>query len=65
VAAARRLLIDGLLGQARALQQLNKPEDFLRCVMEILRLVDAEKTKGLYAEQIQDLLSQVVVERSA
>ncbi len=38
VATSRRLLIDGLLGKARALLQLNKREESLRCVLEALYL---------------------------
>ncbi len=42
VAAARRLLLDGLIGQAKALRQLDKKEEFLRCVMEALQLARFE-----------------------
>jgi tetratricopeptide (TPR) repeat protein len=38
VAAARQLLIDGLIGQAKTYRQLNKNEDFLRCLEEVLQL---------------------------
>jgi tetratricopeptide (TPR) repeat protein len=92
VAAARRLLIDGLLGQAKALRQMNKREEFLRCLLEVLHLSRYEtggkgakaqdagadlilesppghfqviQLKGPYAEQIQDLLSDLVAKRSA
>jgi tetratricopeptide (TPR) repeat protein len=40
VNAARRLLIDGLLGQARALLQLNRREEALKCLMESLYLAN-------------------------
>jgi tetratricopeptide (TPR) repeat protein len=38
VATARQLLIDGLIGQAKAFRQLERREDFLRCLVEILQL---------------------------
>lgn len=38
VALARRLLIDGLIGQAKALRQLGKKEEFQRCLLEVLHL---------------------------
>ncbi len=38
VAAARELLIDGLIGQAKVFQQLDKREEFLRCLLEVLTL---------------------------
>jgi tetratricopeptide (TPR) repeat protein len=38
VAAARHLLIDGLIGQAKAYRQLDKNDDFLRCLLEALEL---------------------------
>jgi hypothetical protein len=51
VAAARRLLIEGLIGQAKVLRQLEKREEFLRCLLEILHLAQFEmepaKIKGL------------------
>ncbi len=92
VATARQLLIDGLLGQAKALRQMNKREEFLRCILEVVQLTRFEsgakrtkaeadgadiifesapgqfhavQLKGLYAEQIQELLSEEVVNRSA
>jgi tetratricopeptide (TPR) repeat protein len=40
ITSARRLLIDALLGQARALLQLEKRDNALRCVMEALYLVN-------------------------
>jgi tetratricopeptide (TPR) repeat protein len=39
IAAARHLLIDGLIGQAKAYRQLDKKDDFLRCLLEVLHLV--------------------------
>jgi tetratricopeptide (TPR) repeat protein len=92
VAAARHLLIDALIGQARVFRQVGKRDAFLRCLLEILQLARFEtggkKTKakpsgadiilesptgqfqviqlnGPYAEQIQDLLSELGTKRSA
>jgi hypothetical protein len=42
VATARQLLIDGLIGQAKALRQLDKRDEFLRCILEILHLARFE-----------------------
>lgn len=42
VAAARQLLIDGLIGQAKVFRQLNRNEEFLRCVLELLHLARFE-----------------------
>src|SRR5438128_344282 len=39
IAAARHLLIDGLIGQAKAYRQLDKKDNFLRCLLEVLHLV--------------------------
>ncbi|HQU41923.1 MAG TPA: hypothetical protein PK867_03890 [Pirellulales bacterium] len=38
---ARRLLIEGLIGQAKALLQLEKRDEALRCVTELLQLTHA------------------------
>ncbi len=92
VAAARQLLIEGLIGQAKAFRQLDKREEFLQCLLEVLHLVRSEtgikrikaedfgpdiifesptghfhavQLKGPYAEQIHDLLSEVVAKRPA
>ncbi len=91
VSVARRILIDGLIGLAKALQQLEEREECLRCLIQILHLVEfetasenvkrkagapdnlyellieqlASRVNGPYAEQIQELLSDVVSKRSA
>jgi hypothetical protein len=92
VATARRLLIEGLIGQAKVFRQLEKREEFLRCLLEVLHLAQFEtggkrakaeepgadilfkapngylyagQLKGPYAEQIEDLLSEVAANRSA
>ena len=48
IRSARRLLMDGLLGQARALLQLDKREEALKCLLEWLYLanVDNHSAKG-------------------
>jgi tetratricopeptide (TPR) repeat protein len=92
IAVARQRLIDGLIAQAKAFQQLNRKKEFLRCLLEILYLtqfqdgskrpragdpgidliVDSStgqvhvfQLEGHYTEQIQDLLNEVVADRSA
>jgi tetratricopeptide (TPR) repeat protein len=42
IAAARKLLIEGLIGQAKALLQLDKREASLRCLLEVLQLARFE-----------------------
>ena len=42
VTAARRLLIEGLIGQAKALRQLDKQEEFFNCLLELLHLMHFE-----------------------
>jgi hypothetical protein len=42
VAGARQLLIEGLIGQAKALLQLDKSEGALRCLLEVLHLLHFE-----------------------
>jgi len=91
VATARQLLIDGLIGQAKAYRQLDKKEEAFRCLLEVLQLAHfgmgskrtkadepgadvlfesptgrfyAVQLKGPYAEQIQDLLGELIAERS-
>lgn len=46
VATARQLLLDGLIGQAKALRQLGKREEFLRSVVELLHLARFETGSG-------------------
>lgn len=38
VAVARQLLIEGLIGQAKAYRQLDRRDDFRRCLLEVLHL---------------------------
>ncbi len=92
VASARQLLIEGLIGQAKAYRQLNRRKEFLRCLVEAVHVAQFERgsketrvedlgvdllvdsstgsvhvlqLKGPYADQIQDLLSDAAVDRSA
>lgn len=46
IRSARRLLMDGLLGQARALLQLGKRADALKCLMEWLYLANIDNPSG-------------------
>jgi tetratricopeptide (TPR) repeat protein len=45
VAFARQQLLDGLIGQAKALRQLPKQAEFLHCVEEILHLARFEQRR--------------------
>jgi hypothetical protein len=58
VATARRVLIDGLIGRAKALRQLAKHEEFLRCLLEILTLTrfDADWKKSKEDESGADII---------
>jgi tetratricopeptide (TPR) repeat protein len=77
---ARRLLIDGLLGQTKALLQLKKREEALRCLTELLYLAEIDSSaagsdkavpnpvgrkNGPLAHQLEDLLREAFVNRSA
>jgi tetratricopeptide (TPR) repeat protein len=44
VAVARQLLIEGLMGQAKALLQLDKREDCLQSLMEVLHVLQFDPT---------------------
>jgi lipopolysaccharide biosynthesis regulator YciM len=92
VATARQLLIDGLIGLAKAYRQLDKRDDFRRCLLEVLHLTRFDpgpkrtktddagadiifespaghfhsvQLKGPYAEEIEELLSELVAGRTA
>jgi hypothetical protein len=58
IASARRLLIDGLLGQARALVQANKRQEAFKCLMESLYLanIDAGPDAAKAARGTPDIL---------
>lgn len=53
VTVARRSLIEGLIGQAKALRQLDKQDEFLACLLELLQVMHfdldsrASKSKGI------------------
>jgi tetratricopeptide (TPR) repeat protein len=63
VDAARKLLIDGLIGRAKALRQLDKREEFLRCLMELLHLTRFESgpKKSSHEDFGTDFLFEYVV----
>src|SRR5207244_10297535 len=60
VAAARELLIEALIGQAKALRQLGKRDAFRRCLLEILHLIRSEtQTKrGKADDTLLDVLTE-------
>ena len=60
VAAARSLLIDGLIGQAKAYQQLDRREDFRRCLLEAIALTqsDAGAKRGKADDRGSDVIIQ-------
>ena len=61
VVVARQLLLAALIGQAKVLLQLNKRKEAVRCIREALRV----ELKGPIAEDIEELLSEVLPSRSA
>jgi len=66
IATARQLLIDGLLGQAKALLQLDKHEDALRCLVEAHTLADADRgVKKLFATRIEEMFKELGQTQSA
>jgi hypothetical protein len=58
VAMARTLLIEGLIGQAKAFRQLEEKDEFRRCLLEVLYLVrfEANGAKGSHAEAVLELV---------
>lgn len=60
IAAARDLLIDGLIGQAKAYRQLNKKDDFRRCLLEVLELArfDARSRENKAEQPEADIIVQ-------
>jgi predicted Zn-dependent protease len=80
IAVARRLLIDGLLGQARALLHRDQRKQALECLAEALFLADriqsadgkksahsrlANKLEGGFTIRIEDLLDELFPKHSA
>lgn len=68
IRSARRLLMDGLLGQARALLQLDKREAALMSLKEWLYLANidnlpADRWKESFAAKIEDLLQELCSQR--
>jgi tetratricopeptide (TPR) repeat protein len=58
VAIARQSLIEGLIGQAKALLQLGKREDALKCLVEVLHLTEAEPVtkRGKGSDVLPDVI---------
>jgi tetratricopeptide (TPR) repeat protein len=58
VVTARQLLIEGLIGQAKALLQLNKKDDALECVREVLHSIhfDPKSKRAKTEESAPDIL---------
>ena len=57
VAAARHLLIDGLIGQAKACRQLERWDDFLHCLLDVLYLARVDSgSKTSNAREFLDLI---------
>ena len=71
VRIARKLLIDGLLGQARALIQLDRREPALNCLMEALYLAKTDresarnKSEDTVPNQTLELLQELLAKPSA
>jgi predicted Zn-dependent protease len=67
ITAARHLLIEGLLGQAKSLIQLDKREDAVRCLVEAHQLANTERSpkKGPFASRIEELLTELGQMQSA
>lgn len=60
IALARHILIDGLIGQTKALLQLGQREDGLRGLSEILQLMQFETgaSRNKFIEQIEEVMSE-------
>jgi tetratricopeptide (TPR) repeat protein len=61
IVTARHLLIEGLLGQAKSLMQLDKRDEAVRCLVEAHQLADADRTskKNPFAGRIEELLTEL------
>ena len=58
--ATRQLLVEGLLGQAHALLQLEHRDEAVRCLIEAMQHTDAEKSlRKKYAERVEELLKEL------
>lgn len=60
VAAARHLLIDGLIGQAKVYRHLEKRKDFQRAILEILHLLRFEQ--GTARAKADDFSDDIIYE---
>ena len=67
ITTARQWLIESLLGKARALIQLDKREEAVRCLVEAHHLADAEQAgkKGSFTTRIEELLTELGQTQSA
>jgi tetratricopeptide (TPR) repeat protein len=69
ILAARRLLIDGLVGRTKALLQLNKRDEAVKCLMEAVYLAGVDSSSKMRrangATEIEDLLKEVALNRPA
>lgn len=63
IAAARHLLIDGLIGQAKAYRQLEKKDDFIRCLIEVLHLAQFDSSTN--RNKAQDSGNDVIFQSAA
>jgi lipopolysaccharide biosynthesis regulator YciM len=59
VATARRLLIDGLIGQAKAFKQLEKSDEFIHCLTEVLHLIHFDSRSKRNKAEVQEILSEL------
>jgi hypothetical protein len=62
ILAARKLLMEGLIGQAKAFLQLEKRDEFFRCLLEVLHLVrfDASSKRHKADESGVDILLETL-----
>ena len=61
VAAARHLLVEGLIGQAEVFRKLEKRAEFLSCLQEAIQL---RRLDAVHAEQIREMLGEAFAGRS-
>jgi hypothetical protein len=64
VSLARHQLVEGLVGRAKALLQLNKRDEAFDCVAEAMQLMRADPNLKR-SERLQELMEEVVSVRSA
>ena len=56
----RDRLVDGLIGQAKVIRQLDRREDFLRCLLEVLTLARLETGPG--RNQVEESEADIILE---